>query len=488
MIRPTSLLSALLLLPLLGPGLQAGNEVALERALDSVKVERLSADLHFLACDELGGRDSPSVEQRIAARFLVNRVKRLGLQPGAGEGYLWEYGLPMTVLDADETRMVAKRGETSLELELGPDYGFFSGMSQDSEAVGPVVFAGELRGDERDASGGKMELTGAWALCTSHEDVSFRDRVQTAREAGAVGVIVVSPLGGEDEMLARCAGYAEQLSRPRIQRGRRDSARRSFPYVYMTHAGLRGLMELAGVAELAPGVRFELELSERRAMDSEAETQLENVCALWPGSDPELAKEVIILSAHYDHVGRVAQTGDVFNGADDNGSGTTGLLAVAEALTAYGPLRRSVLLTWVSAEEKGLLGSRAWSQDPLLPEGSRAALNLNIDMIGRNAPHQVLVTPTSEHEAYNFLTRLVEKHAPAEGFTEIGSADEFWNRSDQANFSKYLEIPVAFLFTGLHEDYHRPTDTPDKIDYDKMRRVVRLLLRMLDDLQTDSLG
>jgi Zn-dependent M28 family amino/carboxypeptidase len=209
------------------------------------------------------------------------------------------------------------------------------------------------------------------------------------------------------------------------------------------------------------------------------------VCGFWPGKDPALSKEVVVLSAHYDHVGK--QGGEIHNGADDNGSGTSALLAVAEALRSYGPMRRSVLLLWVSGEEKGLWGSGAWTREPTLPEGYRAVCNINVDMVGRNAPDKLLITPTEALAEYNGLTRLAESLGRLEGFPELGSADEYWQRSDHANFSRNLGIPVAFLFSGVHDDYHRPTDDVEKIDCDKIGRVTRLLVRMLEGLQGDQL-
>jgi Zn-dependent M28 family amino/carboxypeptidase len=211
------------------------------------------------------------------------------------------------------------------------------------------------------------------------------------------------------------------------------------------------------------------------------------VCGFWPGSDPELSKEVIIVSAHYDHVG-VGSDGQIYNGADDNGSGTCGLLALAEALANYGPLKRSVMLMWVSGEEKGLLGSAAWTKDPWLPPGCKAICDINIDMIGRNAPDKLLITPTKAKKEYNGLVKLAEKLAPLEGFPELGSCDDYWERSDHRNFSVNLEIPVTFLFSDVHEDYHKPGDDPDKIDFDKIRRVVRLVLRMIDAMQEKELN
>ena len=235
-----------------------------------------------------------------------------------------------------------------------------------------------------------------------------------------------------------------------------------------------------------PGDRLAGTLRESFAYGKIDDVVLENVCGLWPGSDPVLRNEVIIVSAHYDHVGTVGD--DIYNGADDNGSGTTGLLAIAEALATHGPLRRSVLLLWVSGEERGLLGSEAWTKNPWLPEGMRAVCDLNIDMIGRNAPDEIGVTPTQARAEYNRLTQLVEEHLAEEGFTKLNSADEYWGRSDHANFSSNMDLPVAFLFSDVHEDYHKPTDTPDKIDYDKVRRVCRLVVRMLADLQEDELN
>src|SRR5262249_39314182 len=113
--------------------------------------------------------------------------------------------------------------------------------------------------------------------------------------------------------------------------------------------------------------------------------------------------------------------------------------------------------------------------------------DLNLDMVGRNAPETLLITPSKELEEYNGLTRLAERLAPLEGFPVLGSADEFWTRSDHMNFARNLGIPVAFLFCGEHEDYHQPTDDVEKIDCDKIRRVTRLVLRMLDALQDHEL-
>lgn len=451
------------------------NDASLERALEAVSPERIAADLHFIASDALEGRDTPSRGQRIAARFIRARLQRLGWDAGAEDGYFHEYSLPMYAIDEEAT--VATLGDGSTTLSLGSDWAVFPGFAGTAEVDAGIVFVGDWADD-----GPEFDVEDKWALCYSGED-NFRDRLRKARRGDAAGLLIAAAPGDEADMGDRVRGYAEQLREPRLGSANRRSRT---PYVYLTAKGLDSVLAAAGVDEPSPGQ--ELGSLDFRMDFGDAEgSKLENVVGLWPGSHPELRNEVLIVSAHYDHVGMVEQTGEIFNGADDNGSGTCGLLALAEALTAHGPMQRSVLLIWVSGEEKGLHGSRAWAQDPWLPEGMRPVLDLNIDMIGRNAPEQLLITPTKKHSAYNFLTRVAEKHAESEGFTDLGSADAYWSRSDHAMFYEHLDIPVAFLFSDVHEDYHKTTDTPDKIDYDKASRVVRLVVRMLADLQQEQL-
>ncbi|HKB14695.1 MAG TPA: M20/M25/M40 family metallo-hydrolase, partial [Planctomycetota bacterium] len=262
----------------------------------------------------------------------------------------------------------------------------------------------------------------------------------------------------------------------------RPSKEPVFPRVYLPDRSIDQLLALAGVREPGIGRALPVRFAETRRMKSDATLDCENVAGFWPGSDPALSKQVVIVSAHYDHLG-VASDGRIYNGADDNASGTCGLLALAEALAAHGPLACSVLLVWVSGEERGLWGSQAFVEDPWFPEDGKPVLDLNLDMIGREAPGRILVTPFDEtHPAYNGAARLAKEMAREEGFTDIGSNDGYYARSDHANFAK-LGIPIAFLSNGPHADYHEPTDDPEKIDGDKIRRVARTVFRMLVALQ-----
>lgn len=204
-----------------------------------------------------------------------------------------------------------------------------------------------------------------------------------------------------------------------------------------------------------------------------------NIAAVLRGSDPALRDEYVILSAHFDHVGiGLPVNGDsIYNGADDNGSGTSALLEVAEALASM-PVapRRSVIFLHVSGEEHGLLGSRYFSDHPTVPV-SQIVANINVDMIGRNSPDSIVVIGKN-YSSLGPLTEKVGRDHPEIGLTisdDIWPQEQFFFRSDHYNFAR-LEIPAIFVFAGVHDDYHQPSDEVEKIDGDKAARVARMIL------------
>ncbi|WP_378187586.1 M28 family metallopeptidase [Aquimarina sp. W85] len=213
----------------------------------------------------------------------------------------------------------------------------------------------------------------------------------------------------------------------------------------------------------------------------------ENVLAFIEGS--EKPEEILVLSAHYDHVG-IDSKGEIYNGADDDGSGTVSLLEIAEAFKklkddGHGP-KRSILFLHVTGEEKGLYGSKYYTENPVFPLANTIA-NLNIDMVGRiDKDHQ-----GEDKENYIYLIgsdRLsTELHEISENanatYTNLNldytynapnDPNRFYYRSDHYNFAKN-GVPIIFYFNGVHEDYHKPTDTPDKIVYDLMAKRAQLV-------------
>jgi len=208
-----------------------------------------------------------------------------------------------------------------------------------------------------------------------------------------------------------------------------------------------------------------------------------NVVAVLEGSDPALRDEYVIYSAHMDHVGvrqpRGESTDSVWNGADDNASGTVTLMEVAEAMASM-PVesrpRRSMLFLWVSGEERGLLGSAAYARDPSVPLESMVA-NFNVDMVGRNWA-DTIVAIGKEHSDLGETMNRVNDANPEIGMTaidDIWPEENFYRRSDHFNFAR-RGVPVLFFFNGTHEDYHQASDEVEKLDTEKMARIGRLLL------------
>ena len=209
----------------------------------------------------------------------------------------------------------------------------------------------------------------------------------------------------------------------------------------------------------------------------------ENVLGYIEGTD--LKDELIIITAHYDHLGKHDSL--IFNGADDDGSGTVATLEIAEAFmlakkAGYGP-RRSILIMPVSGEEKGLLGSRYYTDHPIYPLEKTVA-NLNIDMIGRlddwhdTANYVYLIGADRLSQELHDISEQVNKEYIGLNldytFNEEDDPNRYYYRSDHYNFAKN-NIPVIFYFNGVHEDYHKATDTVDKIDFEKVETITRLV-------------
>ncbi len=209
----------------------------------------------------------------------------------------------------------------------------------------------------------------------------------------------------------------------------------------------------------------------------------ENVLGFIKGTD--LKDEILIITAHYDHLGKKGSS--IYNGADDNASGTSAILEIAEAFMkakkdSIGP-RRSILIMAVSGEEKGLLGSKYYTENPIYPLEKTIA-NLNVDMIGRvdkfheNNDYVYLIgSDRLSTELHNISEEVNRKYFNLEldyTFNDKDDPNRYYYRSDHYNFAKN-NIPVIFYFNGVHEDYHKPTDTVEKIDFEKIQKITRLI-------------
>jgi hypothetical protein len=194
-----------------------------------------------------------------------------------------------------------------------------------------------------------------------------------------------------------------------------------------------------------------------------------DVVGILPGNDPALGAEYVFITAHFDHLG--LRGGELYPGADDNASGTAALLETMRLLRHSQP-RRTIAFLATSGEEEGLLGSDAFLAKATVPLSAIKA-DVNLDMVGRGRKGELHVMPARMKGYITTLTRDAREAAAAHGLQLSAGMDEFWEDSDHYSFTR-RGIPAISLITGLHEDYHQPTDTPDKIDYAKLEKVVRI--------------
>lgn len=502
-----------LLAALVGGCASPPGSVDVSTSIDRVAVARdVAAHLNFLASDDMGGRETGTLEGQITAHYVAAALHAAGLDPGGDDGsYLQRYPLESSSLDEENARFILRGGGEEHVFDFREDFQLRRG-SGDMQVTAPLVYAGygitapdqewdDLKGlpvegkvvvvlDGHPEGRNDLASSGQWWT-----------KSRTLEERGAAGLIIA--LTKDDD---RARGTLEALDR-RSRSGRlhlpTTEESQAFPFVYLTSLAADDFFRAAGTdlekevdrAEAgSPGpLPVDDMFVELVAPHNKEVFFAMNACGLLEGSDPDLRDEVIVLSAHMDHVGR-DEDGAIYNGADDNASGTTTLLSLARSMATRGAPRRSVLFLLVSGEEKGLLGSAWWVRQPTL-DLSRVVANVNIDMVGRNASDVIGATPSPDHPDYNTLVTRAAVLAPPYGLDvvwDVGPSedtlervDSYFHRSDHANFSA-AGIPVVFFFSGVHEDYHQPTDTVEKINQEKLVRLVGFLERFVTDVGNRS--
>jgi hypothetical protein len=227
-----------------------------------------------------------------------------------------------------------------------------------------------------------------------------------------------------------------------------------------------------------------------------SEVSAPNVVAMVRGTDPVLRDEYVVFSGHMDHVGTdgdgvggcAAKGSDkICNGADDDGSGTTGVLSIAEALANLkGHTKRSIVVLNVSGEEKGLLGSAYFAEHPTLPLGKVVA-DINLDMIGRNNPDSIVVIGKEHSDMGQTLARVQAAHPELHliAADDIWPAENFYSRSDHFNFAR-KGVPILFFFNGVHPQYHQADDEVKLIDTSKLARVAQLAFYLGVDIANST--
>lgn len=474
----------------------------LEAALDSVDAEEIKRDLFYVAADARGGRGTPSQGQSETAAYIEERLRREGWQAGSSDGtYRHKYQLWGGWFDTALTHITLANEEHEENFALEKDY-FYTSVHKSAGGLtidGEILFVGVPLADVTE----KYDVKDKWVVVYD-SDIDPNTQRALFHKAGAKGIIIIP--GPESSGYQYERKIHAQMEHYRIEEHHlgdcpESACQKPIDEVMFSADAAKRLLGLLTTADFLfqpkeprfPGITLlhnsamqtnSLTFQDNRvALANPLKVDAENVVGFWQGSDTELSKEVIVLTAHYDHLG--TRGGTIYNGSDDNGSGTVGLMAMAEAIAKLNP-KRSILLLWVSGEEKGLLGSEAWVKDyqknPWLPNGGKLVANINMDMISRNDPKQFSITPSPRHRRHNNIVKVATELATLEGFTKVNNADRYYNRSDQYNFAEILNLPVAFLTVDEHEDYHQPSDDPEKSDYDKIRRISRLFVRTINAL------
>jgi hypothetical protein len=507
-------------------------------ASDVITTPKMRADLEFLAGDALRGRLTDTPENAIALEWIAARFKWLGLTPmGANGTYFLPYGLSIGSLGSGLNELAIARGEQVARYDRTT--GFYPHRySASASATGDLVFAhfgiiaepvgyddlaGEVKGKVLlllEHEPGENDSTSAFDGIVTSEYTNPLKKALAAQARGAAAVLYVTDVQNHQgaqsfEAASRnywpaqpprllpytLAAWADKLTIPvgQISVALADSLVRG--------AG-KSLADLARAAESArgstpvpvPGVRVTVTVSlVRRTVPDR------NVLAAIEGSDPTLRNEWVVISAHPDHNGAVGDT--VFHGADDNASGAVGLLAIAEAYAKAAAAgqrpRRSVLFASFNSEERGpLMGSWGYTEAPAVPLARTVAM-INMDMIGRNeevpenggARFRGLPVQTSESNKNSVtllgwsrsasLTAAVERANARYTLTlkkhYDNNASQLLRRSDSWPFLQH-GVPAIWFHNGLHPDYHLTSDTADRINYEKMERIVKLVHQLSWDL------
>ncbi|WP_394796432.1 M28 family peptidase [Armatimonas sp.] len=393
----------------------------------------------YLASDALAGRGSGTRGNEAAAKYIAEQFKKAGLKPIAPKGYFQPFSFPAGVAQGSKNRLqVSGFGRYAAGQTFEPSP---LSTSTAGEVTGELIFVGE--GLEY-----TQDVKGKIAVAFSGGEGGVRKKAIVAREKGAAGLIVAS---AEDAAL-------------RFEEG--DG----------TDAGLPIAIVRKSVVEAWKAKNTPLTATLQTEVRKQSKTSA-NILGLLEGSDPMLKNEVLVIGAHMDHLGlggthslAESKAPAIHHGADDNASGTAGVLELATYFSKNRP-KRSILFMCFSGEELGLLGSAHYVKNPLIAIEKTVAM-VNMDMIGRLDNDKLIAVGSGTAPEWNpLLDRL-----NADAKFSLSRSESGFGSSDQQSFYN-AKIPVLFFFTGLHGDYHRPSDTADKINYPGEAKVLALVAR-----------
>jgi len=453
--------------------------IAASTPLPQADPSRYLNDIKSLASPDMEGRGAGTKGLTRAEHLIEKRYKELGLQPAGVNGYAQPFSVITGARLKSDNHLRVENGGSKSDSKINQDFVPFS-FSSSGQVAGPVVFAGygatadEFHYDDYAGIDVKDKIVvvlryepSGFAEKSGHQGLTQHSQLITkainARNHGAKAVVVVNgKLGeGEEDLLTRFGSVS----------GPEDVG---IVFVQVKNAVADGWLQAAGkslkevqeqINSTTKPASFALPDALLLSLQIDIETTratVNNVLAWLPGQ----SDEYVIVGAHYDHLGRggvdslaPSQIGQIHPGADDNASGTAGVLELARLLAPErGQLKRSILFMDFAGEELGLLGSAAWVKDPTRPLAKAIAM-INMDMIGRIKDDKVYIGGVGTGSTFKSVLEEAQKDTPF----KIEYSQGGYASSDHTSFVS-KKIPVLFFFSGLHSDYHKPSDTWDKIN------------------------
>ena len=465
--------------------------------------------IKYLASDQLKGRGDGTPELNTAAKYIAGRFRKAGLKPVGDDGsFLQKFSLVVGAKLANDNTLVVKAGDKPQALKIEKDYIPLS-FSANTTAEASLVFAGygitapEFNYDDYT----HLDVTGKIVIVLRHEPQENDDKsvfagkqmtthsqiaskATNAKNHGAAGLIIVNDNPNHPEeaehllKLGEVSGPQEMgIPIVQVMSGTVDE------WLKQSKHSLGELQ--AAIDKDASNHSFALDSTTKIAVKVDIERirrGVANVIGVLPGSDAALAGQYIVVGAHYDHLGlgehdslSPKDIGKIHHGADDNASGTAGVLAMVDVMgQSVQKPRHSILFMCFAGEELGLLGSNYYANHPAVPLKDTIAM-LNMDMIGRVSKNKLYVSGTGTSPGF---PQMVQNANKLVNF-EIAYSNSGYGASDQTSFTA-KDVPVLFFFSGLHSDYHKPSDTWDKINAADGARVVELVAKIVGELDAQN--
>ncbi|MSR06488.1 MAG: M28 family peptidase [Gemmatimonadetes bacterium] len=486
-------LTVALALALFASPLSAQTDQSVAKAVSTITPEEIIRRIGVIAHDSMRGRATPSPELEKVATFIGGEFRKFGLKPGGDSGrFIQRYPLHRIQLDTVASTVVVSGGPSFRIPGEATPVG-----AADIETSGKVVI---VTGSAIDATSARqLELGGTIVvLLLSPEDPTGRNnplvRGLTAINAQhPAATVLVTPVADQAWRVLSTNALAARVI-PAWQADGGPSGQLRPPLILVREAAIRAALERRGanIAALrqttGPAQRTPMDLTMSIALKLQTGATLSapNAVGILEGSDPVLKNEYVVFSGHMDHVGvgTPDATGDsIFNGADDDASGTIAVVQLAQAFSKLTPRpKRSLIFLTVSGEERGLWGSEYFSLHPPV-EMSQVIADLNTDMVGRNWKDTIVAIGKEHSDLGATLNRVNAAHPELNmtAIDDIWPEEHFYQRSDHYNFAQ-KGVPILFFFNGTHPDYHGRGDEVSKIDGEKESRIVKLVFYLGLDL------